>query len=72
VVPIRPPLWGGLFVTALSGGATFYTFTVARDEYRATQLRMLRGSPKPGTSGRVDINLLELGRKHPDEPDTPQ
>lgn len=66
------PFWGGLFLTALAGGAAFYTFTLARDEYRATQLRKLRGSPKPGTAGGVDINLLEVGRKHREEPNAPQ
>ena len=59
------PFWGALFLTALSGGFTYYAFTLARDEYRATQLRKRRGSPKPGTSGSVDINLLELGQNHP-------
>ncbi|WP_223252970.1 hypothetical protein [Arthrobacter sp. AFG7.2] len=42
---------------------TLYTFNLARDEYRATKLRGLRGSPQPGTSGRVDVNLLELGQQ---------
>ncbi|WP_043806276.1 hypothetical protein [Paenarthrobacter aurescens] len=49
------PMWGALFLTALAGAFTFYAFTLARKEYRATQLRKLRGSPKPGSSGRVDI-----------------
>ncbi|MFD0046990.1 hypothetical protein ACFVGV_17550 [Pseudarthrobacter scleromae] len=42
---------------------TLNTFNLARDEYRATRLRKLRGSPKPSTSGAVDINLLELGQQ---------
>lgn len=63
------PYWGALFLTALSGGFAFYAFTLARDEYRATQLRKRRGSPKPGT-GNIDIDLLELGQKHPGQPDT--
>jgi hypothetical protein len=54
------PLWGGLFLTALSGAFTLYALRLARDEYRATRLRKLRGSPKPGT-GSVNIDLLELG-----------
>jgi hypothetical protein len=54
------PFWGALFLTALSAAIGWYSLTLARDEYRATRRRKLRGSPKPGTSGRVDINLLEL------------
>ncbi|MBP1137690.1 hypothetical protein JOE31_003922 [Arthrobacter sp. PvP023] len=56
------PFWGGLFLTALSGAFTYYAYTLSRDEYRATQLRKRRGSPKPG-AGNVDIDLLELGQK---------
>lgn len=51
-----------MWVIGLSGFFTPYAYTLARDEYRATQLRKRRGSPKPGT-GNVDINLLELGQK---------
>lgn len=57
------PLWGGLFLTAFAGAFTIYALRLARDEYRATRLRRLRGSPKPGT-GSVDIDLLELGQEH--------
>lgn len=56
------PEWGALWVIGLSGFFTPYAYTLARDEYRATQLRKRRGSPKPGT-GNVDISLLELGQK---------
>lgn len=65
----EPPEWALLWPVGLSGFLTPYTFILARDEYRASQLRKRRGSPKPGTSGNVDINLLELGqetgRSHP-------
>lgn len=64
------PDWGALWLIGFAGLMTLYTFNLARDEYRATQLRKRRGSPKPGTSGSVDINLLELGQGHPDQPDT--
>lgn len=56
------PMWGALFLTALCGGFAFYAFGLARDEYAATRLRKLRGSPAPG-SGAVDLSLLELGQK---------
>jgi hypothetical protein len=59
--------WGALFPITLGAFGTLYTFGLSRDEYRARQLRKRRGSPKPGTSGRVDINLLELGQKHREE-----
>ncbi|WP_416405532.1 hypothetical protein [Arthrobacter sp. LFS091] len=49
------PMWGALFLTALAGGFAFYAITLARQEYRATKLRKLRGSPKPSTTGRVEI-----------------
>jgi hypothetical protein len=62
--------WGALWLIGFAGLMTFYTFNLARDEYRATKLRKLRGSPKPGTSGRVDINLMELGQERPDQPGT--
>jgi len=48
-------MWGTLFVTALGGGITFYAVSMSHREYRATQLRKLRGSPKPSSSGRADI-----------------
>ncbi|CAN7214310.1 hypothetical protein LJR078_000730 [Arthrobacter sp. LjRoot78] len=59
--------WGALFPILLGAFGFLYAFALSRDEYRASQLRKRRGSPKPGTSGRVDINLLELGQKHRDE-----
>ncbi|WP_104173996.1 hypothetical protein [Arthrobacter sp. Y81] len=62
------PEWGALWPIGLSGFFTPYAFILARDEYRATQLRKRRGSPKPGT-GSVDIDLLDLGQEHPDQPD---
>ena len=66
----KRPEWGALWPIGISGFFTPYAFILARDEYRATQLRKRRGSPKPGTSGAVDINLLELGQEHPDQPGT--
>ncbi|MDI2033529.1 hypothetical protein [Paenarthrobacter nitroguajacolicus] len=48
------PMWGALFLMAGSGGFAVYALTLARREFRAMRLRKLRGSPKPGTSGRVD------------------
>jgi hypothetical protein len=65
-----PPEWGALWLIGFAGLMTLYTFNLARDEYRATKLRKRRGSPKPSSSGRVDINLLELGQKRPERPDT--
>jgi hypothetical protein len=65
-----PPEWGALWLIGFAGPMTLYTFNLARDEYRATKLRKRRGSPKPSSSGRVDINLLELGQKRPERPDT--
>lgn len=58
----NPPEWGALWLIGFAGLMTLYTFNLARDEYRATKLRKLRGSPKPSSSGSVDINLLELGQ----------
>lgn len=49
------PMWGALFLTALAGGFAFYAVTLSRQEYRATQLRKLRGAPKPSSTGRADI-----------------
>lgn len=51
----QSPMWGGLFLTAFAGAITLYMVTLSRQEYRATQLRKLRGSPKPSSSGRADI-----------------
>jgi hypothetical protein len=65
-----PPEWGALWLIGFAGLMTLYTFNLARDEYRAAKLRKRRGSPKPSSSGRVDINLLELGQKRPERPDT--
>ena len=65
-----PPEWGALWLIGSAGLMTLYTFNLARDEYRATKLRKRRGSPKPSSSGRVDINLLEMGQKRPERPDT--
>ncbi|WP_307275963.1 hypothetical protein [Arthrobacter sp. W4I7] len=63
----RTPEWRALWLIGFAGFMTLYTFNPARGEYRATQLRKRRGSPKPGTSGRVDINLPELGQQRPDD-----
>ncbi|MFC9772541.1 MULTISPECIES: hypothetical protein [unclassified Pseudarthrobacter] len=51
----QSPMWGVLFMTALGGAFTLYAVTLSRQEYRATQLRKLRGSPKPSSTGRADI-----------------
>ncbi|WP_255770050.1 hypothetical protein [Pseudarthrobacter sulfonivorans] len=56
-----PPDWGALWLIGFAGLMTAHTFNLARDEYKATQLRKRRGFPEPG-SGNVDINLLELGQ----------
>lgn len=56
------PEWGALWLIGLAGFFTPYAFTLARAEYRATQLRKRRGSPRPGV-GNVDVTLLELGQK---------
>ena len=50
----QSPMWGALFLTAGGGAFTFYALTLSRQEYRATQLRKLRGSPKPNSTGRAD------------------
>jgi hypothetical protein len=42
------PEWGALFAIALGGLGTWYTFGMARDEYRAKKLRKERQSPEPG------------------------
>ncbi len=62
----RAPEWGALWLIGFAGFLTLYTFHLARDKYRATQLRKRRGSPKPSSSGNVDINLLELGQNRGD------
>ncbi|GGG44080.1 hypothetical protein GCM10011374_03060 [Kocuria dechangensis] len=56
LAPVREggqPFWGALFLTVLAGLLGWYTFRLARDEYRAAKLRKERGAPKPGTSGRL-------------------
>ncbi|WP_458781403.1 hypothetical protein [Arthrobacter sp. D3-16] len=40
--------WGALFLTALGGFGAWYTFGMARDEYRTKKLRKERGAPEPG------------------------
>ena len=60
--------WGILFPLLMGAFGVVYTFRLSRDEYLATQLRKLRGSPKPSSSGSVDINLLELGQNRGDQP----
>jgi hypothetical protein len=55
VVKGEPPMWGALFLTAMGGLFGWYTFGMARDEYRATKLRKERGVPKPGSSGHLPL-----------------
>jgi hypothetical protein len=64
--------WGVLFPILLGAFGFLYALRLSRDEYRASRLRKLRGSPKPGSSANVDINLLERGQKRSDHPDTAQ
>jgi hypothetical protein len=47
------PFWGALFLTALGGFGAWYTFGMARDEYRAHKLRKERHAPEPG-AGHVN------------------
>lgn len=42
------PFWGALFLTALAGFGAWYTFGMAKDEYRAKKLRNERRVPEPG------------------------
>lgn len=42
------PFWGALILTALGALGFWYTFGMARDEYRAKKLREARGAPEPG------------------------
>jgi hypothetical protein len=44
----EPPFWGALFLTALCAFGAWYTFGMARDEYRARKLRKERRAPEPG------------------------
>lgn len=54
------PEWAALWPIGLAGFFTPYSFFPARDEYRASQLRKLRNSPKPGT-GNVNVTLGGIG-----------
>ena len=47
------PYWRALFLVALSGLLGWYTYTLARDEYRASRVRRERGAPRPGSSGSL-------------------
>ncbi|MGN8129082.1 hypothetical protein [Paenarthrobacter sp. 22069] len=47
------PEWGALFAIALGGFGAWYTFGLARDEYRAKKLRKERNAPEPG-AGHVN------------------
>lgn len=42
------PFWGALILTAFGGLGAWYTFGMARDEYRAKKLREERHAPEPG------------------------
>lgn len=42
------PEWGALFPIVLGGFGAWYTFGMARDEYRAKKLRRERHAPEPG------------------------
>lgn len=42
------PFWGALVLTAFAGLGAWYTFGMARDEYRAKILRAKRHAPEPG------------------------
>ena len=44
---------GGAFLVALCGLLGWYTYTLARDEYRASRVRRERGAPRPGSSGTL-------------------
>ena len=41
------PEWGALFPIVLGGSGAWYTFGMARDEYRAKKLRRERHAPEP-------------------------
>lgn len=47
------PEWGALFAIGLGGFGAWYTFGMARDEYRAKKLRQERHAPEPG-AGHVN------------------
>jgi len=54
VILLRPlpdggqPFWGALVLTAFGIFGAWYTFGMARDEYRAKKLRKERHAPEPG------------------------
>ena len=54
VILLRPlpdggqPFWGASVLTAFSGLGAWYTFGMAKDEYRAKKLRNERHAPEPG------------------------
>ena len=41
--------WAGLIGTVMGGLGVWYTFGLARDEFRAKQVRRARGRPEPGS-----------------------
>ncbi|KRE84514.1 hypothetical protein [Arthrobacter sp. Soil764] len=47
------PEWGALFAIGLGGFGAWYTFGLARDEYRAKKLRKERDTREPG-AGHVN------------------
>lgn len=47
------PEWGALFAIGLGGFGAWYTFGLARDEYRGKKLRKERHVPEPG-AGHVN------------------
>jgi len=47
------PEWGALFAIGLGGFGAWFTFGLARDEYRAKKLRKERNAPEPG-AGHVN------------------
>ncbi|WJH23523.1 hypothetical protein [Pseudarthrobacter defluvii] len=47
------PEWGALFAIGLCGFGAWFTFGLARDEYRAKKLRKERNAPEPG-AGHVN------------------
>lgn len=59
VILLRPvtdggqPFWGALVLTAFGIFGAWYTFGMARDEYRAKRLRKERHAPEPG-AGHVN------------------
>ena len=49
----RGPEWGALSAIAVGGFGAWFTFGMARDEYRAKKLRKERHAPEPG-AGHVN------------------